>query len=129
MEKTARKLAILNIVIILILTVLEFPAPIGFEVRPQNNVSIYWLISFLTILLSEITAIFLLFKRKILGARLAILAGVLNIFQIIADQAHLMQPEIAPLGYLILEDSVGVFSIILIFLSLRILKPNKLESV
>ncbi|MFH0890582.1 MAG: hypothetical protein V1856_00940 [Candidatus Liptonbacteria bacterium] len=111
--------------VILILTVLEFPAPIGFEVRPQDNVSVWWLALFLSILVSEISAIALIYKCPNLGARLGILAAILNILQIIADQMHFMQPEIAPFGYLLLEDAVGVASLFLGYCSWRILKQHE----
>ncbi|MFA6000462.1 MAG: hypothetical protein WC783_05855, partial [Candidatus Paceibacterota bacterium] len=74
------------IIAILILTVLEFPAPIGFETRPQDNVSMLWLIFFLIILLTEVAVIPLIFKRPRLGIKFAFVAAVLNILQIFADQ-------------------------------------------
>lgn len=114
---SGKKGALFAIITILILTVLEFPSPIGFETRPQNGVSPLWLILFLAILVTEITAIPLIFKRPKLGFNLAICAGVLNILQIFADQLHLMQPEIAPLGYSLLEYSVGAVSLILIYIA------------
>jgi len=58
-------------------------------------------------------------KRK-LGANLAIVAGVLNIFQIIADQLHLMQPEIVPFAYTLLEYSVGIFALALIYFAWKV---------
>src|SRR6266508_4644959 len=85
------------IIAILIITVLEFPPPIGFETRPQTDVSIFWLFFFLAILITEIAAIPLIIKRPGLGRKFGIVAGTLNIVQAIADQAHLMQPEVAPL--------------------------------
>ncbi|MCK9209054.1 MAG: hypothetical protein M0P66_18225 [Salinivirgaceae bacterium] len=110
------------IIIILVLTILEFPAPIGFETRPQDDVSIVWLFFFLTIVVTEIATILFIFKKIKLGSIFGIIAGVLNIFQVIADQMHLMQPEVAPLGYTLLEYSVAVVSIVLIYLSLKIYK-------
>jgi hypothetical protein len=107
---------------ILIITVLEFPPPIGLETRSQANVSIYWLFLFLAILISEIATIPLIFKRLELGWKLGVVAGFLNILQVIADQLHLMQPEVAPPGYTMLEYSVGIFSLVLIFLSLKVKK-------
>lgn len=104
---------------IIILTILEFPAPIGFETRPQNNVSMGWLFFFLTIVITEIAAIPLIIKKPKLGSMFGIAAGVLNILQVIADQLHLMQPEVAPLGYTLLEYSVVLISIALIFFSLK----------
>ena len=118
--KYAKMGVIVSIITILILTVLEFPAPIGFEVRPQDNVSMWWLVLFLAILISEIMAMFLIFKNPKLGAKFAIGAGILNILQIFADQMHLMQPEIAPLGYTLLEYTVGIVSLVLIYLSWRV---------
>lgn len=117
-----------SIITILILTVLEFPTPIGFETRSQNNVSLLWLIFFLLIVVSEIVTILLISKRPTLGAKFGLVAAILNIFQVIADQAHLMQPEIAPLGYSMLEYGVVVISLILIYFCTRGFKPrNKLE--
>ncbi len=108
------------IIAILIITVLEFPPPIGFETRPQTDVSIFWLFFFLAILITEIAAIPLIIKRPGLGRKFGIVAGTLNILQVIADQAHLMQPEIAPLGYSVLEGMVGIASLALIYFSLKI---------
>jgi hypothetical protein len=119
--KTAKFAALITVLIILSLTVLEFPAPIGFEARPQEGVSMYWLILFMAILLSELAMIPLIFKRPNFGAKLGMLAGVLNLVQIIADQAHLMQPESAPIAYLLLEDLVGFFSIVLIYFCSRLI--------
>lgn len=104
-----------SIVTIFVLTVLEFPAPIGFETRPQANVSPLWLVLFLAIVVSEILAISLVLKKPRLGAVFAYVAAGLNIIQIIADQLHLMQPEIAPLGYTLLECSVGLVSLGLVY--------------
>ncbi len=124
--KFFRRLIVGSILLILILTVLEFPAPIGFEVRPQDNVSMLWLVLFLAVLISEIITLPLIFKKPKAGAYMAILAAFLNIIQIIADQTHMMQPEIAPLGYLLLEDSVGILSLLLAYSSWRILRELKL---
>lgn len=116
MKITFAKRGVLGAIIaILILTALEFPPPIGFETRPQDGVSPLWLILFLSILVTEIAAIPLIFKRPRLGSKFAICAAVLNILQIFADQFHLMQPEIAPLGYSLLEYSVGIVSLALIY--------------
>jgi hypothetical protein len=109
-----------SIVVIVILTILEFPAPIGFETRPQNNVSMGWLFFFLTIVITEIATIPLILKKPSLGIRFGIVAGVLNILQVIADQLHLMQPEVAPLGYTLLEFTVAAISVGLIYLSLKV---------
>jgi len=81
------------------LAVMEFPPPIRFETRPHSGASPIWLVLFLAILVSEITAMILIFKRPGVGAKFAMLAAVLNIIEIFADQLHLMQPEVAPLGY------------------------------
>ncbi len=108
------------IIAILIITVLEFPAPIGFETRPQTNVSLLWLLFFLIIVITEIAAIPLIFRRPSLGRKFGIIAGILNILQVIADQTHLMQPEVAPLGYSVLEGMVVIASLVLIYFSLKI---------
>lgn len=109
---------------IIVLTILEFPAPIGFETRPQDNVSLLWLILFFAIIASQLATLFLVFKWPRLGGYLGLAAAILNILQIIADQTHLMQPEIAPLGYLLLEDAVGLLSLFLGYFSWKIVsKP------
>jgi hypothetical protein len=122
---TVKKGIIGAIIAILILTVLEFPAPIGFETRPQGNVSLFWLLFFLTILITEIATIPLIFKLPKLGAIFGLVAAILNILQVIADQIHLMQPEVAPLEYTLLEYSVVLFSLVLIYFSLQIYKGKE----
>lgn len=101
---------------------MEFPPPIGFETRPQDDVSIFWLVFFLAILVAEIAAILFIFKRPKLGAKLAVAAGVLNILQIVADQMHLMQPETATLAYTLLEYSLGLFALLLIYFAWKVEK-------
>jgi len=110
------------VVAIIILTILEFPAPVGFETRPQDNVSMGWLFFFFTIVVTEIATIPLIFKKPKLGSIFGIMAGTLNILQVIADQLHLMQPEVAPLGYTLIEYAVALVSIVLIYLSLQVHK-------
>ncbi len=114
-EKWAKRGVFGAVIVILVLTVLEFPPPIGFETRPQGDVSSIWLLLFLAILVTEIGAIPLIFKRPKLGSKFAMCAAVLNIVQIVADQLHLMQPEIAPLGYTVLEYAVGIVSLALLY--------------
>jgi hypothetical protein len=120
---TKNKLWVIGcVVIIIILTILEFPAPIGFETRPQSNVSMGWLLFFLTIVITEISTIPLILKKPSLGLKFGIVAGILNILQVIADQLHLMQPEVAPLGYSFLEYSVVLISVALIYFSFKLTK-------
>jgi hypothetical protein len=108
---------IICIAAIILLTILEFPAPVGFETRPQGNVSLGWLFFFLTIVITEIATIPLIFTKPKLGSVFGIVAGSLNILQVIADQLHLMQPEVAPPGYTLIEYSVAAISLVLIYLS------------
>lgn len=115
-----------SVIAILVLTVLEFPAPVGFETRPQGSVSLLWLVLFLTILISEISAASLIFKKTKLGIKFAITAGILNMIQIAADLLHLMQPERAPLGYIVLELSVGLISLVMIYLAWGLNKEEPL---
>ncbi len=115
---SSAKTAVLGaVIVILILTVLEFPPPIGFETRPQSNVSIIWLAFFIFILIVEITTIPAIYRRPSVGGGLGILAAILNILQVLADQAHLMQPEVAPLSYSILEGMVVIASLALAYFS------------
>ena len=117
-----------SIILIFILTVLEFPAPLGFETRPQGDVSLFWLAFFLIILI-EIATIPLIFKSPKIGSIFGLVAGILNIFQVIADQMHLMQPEVAPLGYSLLEGGVVIISLALIYFSWKVhqFKPAEVE--
>jgi hypothetical protein len=108
------------VIAILVITVLEFPAPVGFETRPQTNVSPLWGLFFLMILITEIASIPLIFRRPSLGRKFGIIAGILNILQVIADQAHLLQPEVAPLGYSLLEGLVVIASFVLIYFCLKL---------
>ncbi len=112
---SARRAVVATIIVILILTVLEVPSPIGFEPRPQTDVSSCWLVFFLIILIVEIATIPMIYKCKNIGGGLGVFAAILNILQVIADQTHLMQPEIAPLGYSILEGLVVIASIALAY--------------
>jgi hypothetical protein len=65
----------------------------------------------------EVATIPLIYKRPSVGRTFGILAATLNILQIIADQAHLMQPEVAPFGYSLLEGMVGIASLALAYFS------------
>jgi hypothetical protein len=114
---SARRAVLGVLIVIWILTALEFPPPIGFETRPQSNVSIFWLAFFIVILIVEIATIPVIYRRPSVGAGLGILAAILNILQVFADQVHLMQPEIASLGYSILEGMVVIASVALAYFS------------
>jgi hypothetical protein len=113
----AKRAVLGAVAVILILTALEFPPPIGFETRPQSDVSPFWLAFFLVILIVEVLTISLVYRRPSIGGELGILAAILNILQVIADQAHLMQPEVPPFGYSILEGLVVVASLALAYSS------------
>lgn len=122
--KTAKRAVSATIILILVLTVLEFPAPIGFESRPQDGVSKLWLLLFLAIVVSESVAMIQVFKRPRTGARLAIVAAILNLIQIVADLTHMMQPESAPWNYVALELSVGFLAVGLIYFSRLVLRSS-----
>jgi hypothetical protein len=114
---SAKRVVLGAIIVILVLTVLEFPPPIGFETRPQSSVSVIWLAFFILILIVEIATIPVVYTTPSVGGGLGMLAAVLNILQVLADQAHLMQPEVAPLGYSILEGMVVIASLALAYFS------------
>jgi hypothetical protein len=114
---SAKRAVLGAVIVILILTVLEFPSPIGFETRPQSDVSVFWLAFFMVILIVEVATIPMIYRRPIVGGDLGILAAVLNILQVLADQVHLMQPEIAPFGYSVLEGMVVIASLALAYFS------------
>ena len=67
----------------------------------------------------------MIYKRQSIGSGLGIFAAILNILQVIADQAHLMQPEVAPLGYSLLEGMVVIASVGLAYFSWSALKSAK----
>jgi len=110
---SARRAVLGVLIVIWILTALEFPPPLGFETRPQSDVSIFWLAFFIVILIVEIATIPVIYRRPSVGGGLGILAAILNISQVLADQAHLMQPEVVPFGYSILEGMVVIASVAL----------------
>ena len=114
---SARRAVLGVLIVIWILTALEFPPPLGFETRPQSNVSIFWLAFFIVILIVEVATIPVIYRRPSVGAGLGILAAVLNILQVLADQVHLMQPEVATFGYSILEGMVVIASVALAYFS------------
>jgi hypothetical protein len=122
---SAKMAAIASIGAILLITVLEFPPPIGFETRPQSDVSSFWLVFFVAILIVEITAIPTIYKRPKVGGVLGILAATLNILQVLADQNHLMQPEVAPFGYSVLEGMVVIASLTLAYFSWKVLQSGQ----
>ncbi|MCR4283118.1 MAG: hypothetical protein NUV72_08850, partial [Bauldia sp.] len=115
--KIEKRVVAISIVAILVLTILEFPPPIGFESRPQDDVSLFWLAFFVVILVVELAAIAMIYLRPRVGGLLGILAAILNVLQAIADQTHMMQPEVAPFGYLVLEDLVVLASLVLAYFS------------
>jgi len=114
---SAKRAVLGAVIVILVLTALEFPPPIGFETRPQSNVSIFWLAFFIVILIVEMATIPAVYRCPSVGGGLGILAAILNILQVLADQAHLMQPEVAPLGYSMLEGMVVIASVGLAYFS------------
>jgi hypothetical protein len=114
---SVKRVVLGTVIAILILTVLEFPPPIGFETRPQSDVASYWLAFFVIILVVEIVTIPLVYRRPVMGGRLGILAAILNIVQVVADQTHLLQPEVAPWGYSVLEGLVVLASLSLAYFS------------
>ncbi len=120
--KTSKRLVTSTIIAILLLTALEFPAPIGFETRPQSNVSPLWLMFFLIIAVSELAVVPLIYKHPKLAAKLGILVGILNILQVLADQFHLIQPELATVAYSLLEYMVTLMSFALIYFSYKLMR-------
>ena len=117
MPSSAKRAVLGAVIVILILTVLEFPPPIGFETRPQSDVSAFWLAFFIVILIVEMGTIPLIYRRPSVGGGLGFIAATLNILQVLADQAHLMQPEVAPFGYSVLEGMVAIVSVALAYFS------------
>lgn len=105
------------VIVILSLTFLGFPPPVGIETRPQSHVSLNWLVYFVVVLIVEIAAIPMIYRRPSVGGVLGILAAIFNILFVLADQAHLLQPEVAPLSYSILQSMTVVASLALAYFS------------
>ena len=116
-EEQAKRAVLGAIIVILILTVLEFPPPLGFETRPQANVSVFWLAFFIVILIVEIATVPMIYRRPSVGGGFGILAAILNILQVLADPADLMQPEVATFGYSVLDVIVVIASLGLAYFS------------
>lgn len=125
--KTAQKGIIISVISILAITILEFPAPIGLETRPQDKVAIGWLFFFAVILVTEIATIPFVLRKPMTGTRLGITAGGLNILQAAADQLRLMQPENATLVYTVIEYSIAFISLGLIYFSFNLAKSLRNE--
>lgn len=119
-DRFHRGLVVAIVGLMLYLTALEFPPPIGFETRPQDNVSMAWLGLFAAIVLSELAAIALIYVRPRIGAAFGLAAAALNILQVVADQSRLMQPEAPPLAYSLLEGLVALLSLALGVLCWRV---------
>jgi hypothetical protein len=117
MPSSAKRAVIAAIIVILILTFLGFPPPIGIETRPQSNVSLIWLAYFIVVLIVEIVTIPIIYRRPSVGRGLGIIAAILNILFVMADQAHLLQPEVAPLNYSVLQSMTVITSLALAYFS------------
>jgi hypothetical protein len=118
--KWAKRGVVGSVVATLVITALEFPPPIGFETRPQDYVSLLWLAYFFIILIAEICAIPLIYKSPKLGAYFAMTAAVLNILFVIADQIHLLQPEVATPLYSMIEIAGAAVSIALLYFAWKV---------
>ena len=114
---SAKRAVIAAVIMILILTFLGFPPPVGIETRPQSHVSLIWLVYFVVVLIVEIAAIPMIYRRPSVGGVLGILAAILNILFILADQAHLLQPEVAPFSYFLLQSVTVIASLALAYFS------------
>ncbi len=105
------------VIAILILTVLEFPPPLGFETRPQSGVSLFRLGYFLVVLVVEVATIPMIYRRPSVGVGLGILAAILNILFVLADQALVIQPQAPTFSYSVLEGVVVIASLALAYFS------------
>jgi hypothetical protein len=81
---SAKRAVIAAVIVILSLTFLGFPPPVDIETRPQSHVSLNWLVYFVVVLIVEIAAIPMIYRRPSVGGVLGILAAIPNIF-ILAD--------------------------------------------
>ncbi len=127
MPSTAKRGVLGSVIVILILTALELPPLIGFETRPQADVAAYWGLFFVVVLVVEISTIPIIYIRPSVGGGLGILAAVLNILLALADQAHLLQPEVAPFGYSVLEGMAVITSLALAYFSWAVRRPARMS--
>jgi len=126
---SSAKRAVLGVVIVIwIITALEFPAPIGFETRPQSDVSLFWLAYFLVILIVEVATILMIHRRPSVGGGLGILAAILNILFVIADEARLIQPEAPAFHYSVLEGTGVIASLALAYFSWVVRQPAQMPT-
>lgn len=120
-HKSAKRGVIASIFVLLVLTFFEMPKPLGLETRSQDNVSRGWLILFFAIVISEVLALLRIRRHPKMSARLAIVAALLNIFQVFADQTHMMQPQVATRTYTLIEYADVLVCLGLIYFSLGVL--------
>ena len=125
LPKNIHKVIFVTILLILLVQILEFPAPIGFETRPQDNVSVLWLVPFIVLWVLEIITLFVVKKYIRLAAKFGIAITLLNIWAVIADQLHLFQLEVPTLIYTALEGLGVLFSLALAYFSFLVLKNKK----
>jgi hypothetical protein len=64
---SAKTAVIAAVIVILILAFLGFPPPVGIETRPQSNVPLIWLAYFIVVLIVEIAAIPMIYRRPSVG--------------------------------------------------------------
>jgi hypothetical protein len=100
--------------------------PIGIETRPQSNVSLIWLAYFVVVLVVEIATIPLIYRRPRLAGVVGILAAILNILFVVADQVHLLQPEVAPFNYSVLQGITVITSIVLVYFSWTVSQSSRM---
>jgi hypothetical protein len=117
---STKKAALGLVVVLLFLVVLGFPPPLGLETRPQSDVSIFWLLPFVVTWILEILTLPMIFKRPAVGGLLGIVSAILSILGVVADQAHLIQPEVAPFNYSILQGIIVITSLALVYFSWRL---------
>ena len=111
---TAKRAVVVAVIMILVLTFLGFPPPVGIETRPQSNVSLVWLVYFFVVMIIEIGTIPMIYRHPSIGGVTGIIAGAVKV---VADQSHLLQPEIAPFSYSILQSMIVIASVALAYFS------------
>lgn len=63
----ANRAVIAAVIVILILMLLGFPPPVGIEILPQSHVSLIRLVYFVVVLIVEIGALPMIYRRPIAG--------------------------------------------------------------
>lgn len=116
---STKRAVITFVIVILVLSFLGFP--------PQSNVSLIWLAYFVVVVIIEIVTIPMIYRRPVVGGVLGIIAAILNILLIFADQTHLLQPEVASFSLSVLQSMIVIASLALAYFSWTVRQASRIN--